>query len=131
MTTKRAQALSRIAASVFILFGLLGFLPNPIVGADGYFLANTQHNLLNLVVGAILLAGSGGESRAAMTLFYMAGINVALAILTYAQVGFTSYVDVFGVIRLNFPHAWLHASLGVLLAVSGLLNTARQQLFWD
>ena len=39
----------------FVLAGLLGFIPNPLVAPDGIFAVNTMHNLVHLLTGAAFL----------------------------------------------------------------------------
>jgi hypothetical protein len=46
-----------IIGIVFVLVGILGFIPNPLVSPDGLFVVNTAHNLVHLISGGVILAG--------------------------------------------------------------------------
>ena len=50
-----AKQLVWIFGVVFVLVGLLGFVPNPIVGTSGIFMTNTVHDLVHLIIGLIFL----------------------------------------------------------------------------
>ena len=41
-----------VFGSAFILVGLLGFTPNPLVSANGIFEVNAMHNLVHLLSSA-------------------------------------------------------------------------------
>jgi hypothetical protein len=51
-----AKTLSLIFGVILVLFGLLGFISNPLVGANALFVADGAHNLIHIILGAILLA---------------------------------------------------------------------------
>ena len=55
-----------VFGSTFILVGLLGFIPNPLVSANGIFEVNAMHNLVHLLTGAafsVRWVSFGGERR--------------------------------------------------------------------
>ena len=41
----------------FVLVGVLGFIPNPLVSSEGIFEVNAMHNLVHLLTGAAFLFG--------------------------------------------------------------------------
>ena len=43
---------------VFVLVGIVGFIPNPIVSSDGIFETNAIHNLVHLLTGTAFLVGA-------------------------------------------------------------------------
>ncbi|PSG98101.1 hypothetical protein BRD56_02265 [Thermoplasmatales archaeon SW_10_69_26] len=50
---------------VFVAIGVLGFVPNPLVSADGLFQVNATHNIVHLLSGIVaLVAGYERESHA-------------------------------------------------------------------
>ena len=53
MTAKNAAILFGV---VFLLVGVLGYVPNPIVGPAGIFATNSLHNVIHLLSGIALLA---------------------------------------------------------------------------
>jgi hypothetical protein len=54
-----AKTLALVFGIVFIVVGILGFIPNPIVGHDALFHTNSVHNLVHLIIGIVLLIGAG------------------------------------------------------------------------
>jgi hypothetical protein len=47
---------AKVFGWILLVIGILGFIPNPIVGADNsLFMADALHNLIHLISGAILL----------------------------------------------------------------------------
>lgn len=41
---------------IFVLLGLLGFVSNPLIGANALFEANSATNWLHLIFGAVIFA---------------------------------------------------------------------------
>ena len=54
--TWTADSLAKIFGAIFIIVGILGFIPNPLVSYRGVFEVNTLHNIVHLITGGILLA---------------------------------------------------------------------------
>ena len=59
------KRLAMIFGAIFILVGLLGFVSNPLVGPDGFFMTNGAHNIAHLLIGAVLVFASTQTERAA------------------------------------------------------------------
>ena len=51
-----ADSLAKILGAIFIIVGILGFIPNPLVSYRGLFEVNTFHNIVHIVTGGILLS---------------------------------------------------------------------------
>jgi hypothetical protein len=110
-----------VFGGTFVLVGLLGFVPNPLVGPDGFFMANTAHNLAHLLSGALLLfAGSQSERASWLALATFGAVYVLLAVLGYATIGAEGHTNLLGFLHINGSDNWLHLLLGVLLIVSAL-----------
>jgi hypothetical protein len=110
-----AKTAAIVLGAIFILVGVLGFIPNPIVGSDGIFMTNTAHNLVHLVSGAVLLAGAYTSFGPSLALKI---IGVGYAIV--AILGFVMSGDVLlGMIAINGAHHWLHVLLAILLLAAG------------
>jgi hypothetical protein len=115
------KRLAMVFGGTFVLVGLLGFIPNPLVGPDGFFMTNTAHNLAHLLSGALLLfAGSQSERAAWLTLVTFGSVYVLLAVLGYATVGAEGHTNLLGFLHVNGSDNWLHLLLGVVLIVSAL-----------
>lgn len=102
---------------VFIAAGILGFIPNPIVGSRGIFETDLGHNLVHLAAGAILLlAGFQGEQMARLALQVFGAVYLAIGLLGFAIVdGATGQGSLLGLVHLNSADNWLHIVLGVVL----------------
>jgi len=111
-----SDLISKVFGITFILVGLLGFVPNPIVAPDGIFAVNTMHNFVHVITGAAFLAGRHyGYSRNTLL-----GIGVAYVIVTI--VGFlTSGNMLLGIIHINAADRWLHAGLALVILAAGVI----------
>jgi hypothetical protein len=99
---------------VFILVGLLGFIPNPLVSADGIFAVNAAHNLVHIVTGIALLIGAMALNQSQLTLRVVGIAYVLVAIL-----GFFSGDMLLGFIHMNAADRWLHVLLAIILIAAG------------
>jgi hypothetical protein len=107
--------------AVFVVVGVLGYIPNPLVGPDAYFMTNSAHNLTHLLIGAILLfAGTQSERAAWLSLMTFGAVYLLLAIMGYAAIGAEGHTTLLGVVHINGNDNWLHVLLGVVLIVSAV-----------
>jgi hypothetical protein len=95
---------------VFIVVGLLGFIPNPLVSADGLFAVNAAHNLVHLISGLALLIGALALHQARTTL-WVVGIVYGLV----ALLGLFSGDMLLGFIHINTADRLLHIALTIVL----------------
>jgi hypothetical protein len=115
-----ASKLAKIFGVVFVLVGVLGFIPNPIVGAEGMFETDLVHNIVHLVLGILLyVAGGKGESSAAMWMKVVAVIYLLVAVLGFV-VGTED--KLLGLIHVNAADNWLHVVLGVVLFAAAMTS---------
>src|SRR5262245_9162247 len=83
---KIAKMLARVMGFLLILLGLIAMLPNPVVGAEGYFRTNMALDGMLLVFGFILLAfTTKGESTAATGLYFIAMASLAVALIVHVS----------------------------------------------
>jgi len=110
-----AKKLAMVFGVVFLLVGVLGFFPNPIIGTsmDAWFHADTVHNLIHIVTGLVFvyIAVKTGASATAMKVFGVVYLLVAL-------LGFVD-MDLFGLTHVNMADNWLHVVLGVVILLAG------------
>ena len=79
-----SKSVSLAFGLAFVAGGLLGFIPNPVVSADGFFEVNVMHNLLHVLVGAVFIIGAMlSEKAARRTLQSLSMVGVGLAILGF------------------------------------------------
>jgi hypothetical protein len=117
-----ATRLAAVFAASFYAAGLIGFIPNPMVGPTGVFAANWAHNVFHILtaVGLTVVALAG---RRPSTIFMLAfGPTYALiGLLGFAVTGNHSSGHLLGLIHLNTPDNFLHIGLGALVGVAGWL----------
>ena len=101
-----AKTAAIVLGVVFVIVGLLGFVPNPLVSPTGLFVVNTMHNLMHLVSGIVLLAGAFTTLGARMSMMIVGWAYVAVAII-----GFFSGDMILGIIHQNNADRWLHVFL--------------------
>jgi hypothetical protein len=113
-----AKTAALIIGIVFIVVGILGFIPNPLVSPTGIFAVNTAHNLVHLVSGIAILAGA-----------YMAAIGAALTLKVFGVIyGLVAILGLFtgsgmllGLIHVNTADHWLHVVLAVVILAAGFM----------
>jgi hypothetical protein len=115
------KRLSMIFGAIFVLVGLLGFVPNPLVGPDGFFMTNGAHNVAHLLIGAVLMFASTQTERAAwISLITFGVVYLLLAVLGYTTIGPEGHANLLGIVHINGNDNWLHGMLGVVLIVTAL-----------
>lgn len=113
----------------YLLVGALGFIASrgyDYAGTEGgkllgIFMVNPLHNVVHLLIGALLLAGAAGaETLAGRVNTLVGGVYALLGV-----VGFIILHDDVNVLALNWQDNLLHfGSAGILLA-AGLLGSRR------
>lgn len=79
-----AETLAKTFGAIFVVVGIVGFIPNPLVSDRGLFEVNTVHNIVHIAAGGILLASPYYSAPA----IAMRALGVAYAIV--ALLGFIS-----------------------------------------
>lgn len=103
--------------SVFVLVGILGFIPNPLVSAEGLFETNAMHNLVHLLTGAAFLLGSVVmEGKEGLTLKAVTAAYFAVALLGF----FTEGNMLLGIVHINEADRWLHLGLAMAMVVAAI-----------
>jgi Domain of unknown function (DUF4383) len=112
-----AKTAAMILGVVFVLVGILGFVPNPLVSPTGLFVVNTNHNLVHLLSGAALLAGAYTDLGGALMLKIVGAVYALVAILGLILGGNM----LLGLVAVNHADHWLHAALAVVLLAAGFM----------
>lgn len=111
-----ARLVAAVFGAVYIAAGLAGFvLETPLFGL---FDVNTLHNIVHVVLGAILIYGATSTSAAVMT---TRGVGALLVVLGILGIPFP---DGFGLVPLGGNDIWLHLASGTVLLVAGFLGTS-------
>lgn len=112
-----SKKLAVVFGIIFVIVGVLGFVPNPIVGHEVtrvIFLTDTMHDLVHILIGVLLIVASTKGAAASAKALKIFGI----VYLILAVAGFV-YLPLLGLVTANGADNWLHLVLGVvLLAVS-------------
>ena len=110
------KRMAMIFGATFVVVGLLGFVPNPLVGPDGFFMTNAAHNLTHLLIGAVLMfAATQTERTAYLSLLTFGVLYLLLAVMGYATIGAEGHTNLLGLVHINGNDNWLHVLLGVAL----------------
>ena len=110
---------------VFLAVGLLGYVDNPIIGLspDALFHADSVHNMVHLISGALFLLVALAAPGFAKTLMIIFG-------LVYLLIGIVGLVntkedgmgEVLGFLHVNENDNYLHIGLGLLIVFTGMLT---------
>jgi hypothetical protein len=96
------KRLAMIFGAIFVLVGLLGFVPNPLVGPDGFFATNGAHNIAHVLIGAVLMFASTQTERAAwISLITFGVVYLLLAVMGYATIGAEGHTNLLGIVHVN------------------------------
>ncbi|AOS63036.1 DUF4383 domain-containing protein [Actinoalloteichus hymeniacidonis] len=135
-STSAATTAARVVGTIFLLLGVLGFIPGITTNYDtmqfagheseamlfGIFQVSVLHNILHLILGAALLAA--GRAAAAAKGMLIGGGVVLLALGLYgALVDQQSTANFF---PMNGADNWLHLLTGLGLLLLALLPGSRQ-----
>ena len=104
--------------SVFVLVGVLGFIPNPLVSASGIFEVNAMHNLVHLLTGtAFLFGGLFLDGKEGLTLKTVTGAYFGVALLGILTSGNT----LLGIVHINEADRWLHLGLAISMLAAAFV----------
>ena len=110
-----ARTVAAVFGAVYLLVGIVGFiLESPLLGL---FEINGLHNIVHVLLGAILLYGSMSYSAAIQTTRGVGALLVVLGLL-----GFVT-PDGFGLVPLGGNDIWLHLATGAILLATGFMAT--------
>jgi hypothetical protein len=108
----------------FIAVGILGFIPNPLVSSEGFFVVNVPHNFVHLLTGGAFILGAAmfkGKESLVVT-------GVGIAYLAVAGLGFITSGDMLlGIVHINEADRWLHLGLAIAILLPGILLRVPQQ----
>ena len=118
------QVLGFTFGLTFIIVGLFGFIPNPLVSAIGLFLVNAAHNVVHIVLGIAFVVGCYklAESEDWVLKFFGVG---GLAVTTFGFVASREIMLAF--IPVNEAGYWLHLGLGLIVLASGFMFNDKKQ----
>lgn len=107
-----AAKLSRLLGVVFVVVGVLGFIPSFVSNGSllGLFPISTMHNVAHILLGVWGLAMGGMLYLRAIAIIY-----AALAVIGFLPMG----QNFLGMIPLGGYDVWLHAALAIFAGYFG------------
>lgn len=109
----------------FVLAGLLGFVPNPLVAPHGLFAVNLAHNLVHVFTGVVFLAAALRFPGKADVI--VKAVGMGYVVVTIA--GFlTSGTMLLGFVHINEADRWLHLGLAIVILAAGITLPNHHQL---
>ncbi len=117
-----AKTASIAIGIVFLLVGLLGFVPNPIISDshDAIFHADAIHNSVHIVSGILfLIVGLAAPGFAATFCKIFGAVYFLLGILGLMNVGSDGMTELLGFLHVNGPDNYLHIGLGIAIFAAG------------
>lgn len=125
-----ARTVAAVFGAVYVLIGILGFIPPLVTGSApagmesasgnllGIFPINAVHNVVHLVIGAALLYGATATSTAIMVMKVVGA--------TYILVGILGFIapDGFGLLPLGGADILLHLATGAILLGVAFMSPA-------
>lgn len=115
-----AKTWAMIFGWIFVVIGVLGFIPNPIVGEGALFHTDAMHDVIHLIFGAILLwAAYRAPEKSRPAMKWLGIVYLVLAVLGFLMIGNTGVGSLLGLAEINGADNWLHVVLGVALIAIG------------
>ena len=130
-----AKNLARVLGVLMIVLALVGFIPNSLIGTEGYFRTDAILNGVLALIGLFLLAfTTKGENTAATGLYF--GAMLASVLGAVGWVGMSDYpegaaVKLWDMVACNMQTVYLMGGTGLLMAVCGMMNTSSRQIIRD
>jgi hypothetical protein len=115
-----AISIAWVFAASFYAAAAIGFIPNPLLGPDGLFMANPAHNLFHLLtgVGFTLVALAG--SKASVVFMQAFGVLYALlGVIGFLATGLGGAGYLLGLVHINTLDNFLHLGLGAVIGAAG------------
>lgn len=110
-----AKTAALVLGFVFIIVGVLGYIPNPIFGPSGIFVTNQMHNLIHIASGIVLLIGAYSSLGSSMALKIVGVVYAIVAILGFLMPGDM----MLGMVAMNGADRWLHVVLAIVILYAG------------
>ena len=109
-----AKSLAKISGVLIIVFSLMGFFSDSLVGNSGYFLANTGLNVINLIFGILLVGFTSTEMTASAWLRVLGVLYFAFGVIGFFLFSGNT-ANVLGFMSFNSADNWLYVILGFVL----------------
>jgi hypothetical protein len=116
-----AKTLAIVLGIVLVLLGILGWVPNPLVGMGALFDTNHLHDAVHLLSGVILLVVAFMSPMASSLWLKILGVvYLLLTVLGFLMT--PNGGELFGLVTMNMADHLLHIVLGVVLLAAGFVG---------
>ncbi len=125
-----AVTVASVLAALFLGTAVLGFVPNPLLGENAFFVTNTAHDLVHLAsaIGFVIVAVLGEKASVwfmqAFGVFHISTGLIGLMTLNSQTEGY-----LFNIIHINSFDNFLHPGSGLLIAAGGWILRSYQHRF--
>lgn len=114
-----------IIGITFIVVGILGFFPNPIIADshDAIFHADAVHSSVHIISGVLFLVfayGVVGYLSTFMKVFAI--VYFLLGVMGLFNIGSDGMTKLLGFLHVNGPDNYLHIVLGVVIFLGSMLR---------
>lgn len=113
-----ARTAAFVLGILLLIAGVLGYIPNALVGPAGIFLTNQTHNLVHIVSGIFLLLGVYSSLGPSLALKILGIVYAIVAVLGFVMMKGGEGL-MFGAIAMNRMDHWLHAVLAIIILAAG------------
>ena len=115
-----AISIAWVFAASFYAAAAIGFIPNPLLGPHGLFVANSAHNIVHLLTAVgftvVALLGETASTR------FMQAFGVAYLLtgaIGLVMLGSRAEGDLLHLIHINWLDNYLHLGLGIAIGLAG------------
>ena len=122
----KATSVAWVFAASFYVAAAVGFIPNPLLGPGGLFVANTAHNLVHLLTGVgFTIVALAGPKVSVVFMQAFGVIYLLTGVIGFLTTGFGGNGYLLGLVHLNTLDNFLHLGLGVVIGAAGWYLHAR------
>lgn len=108
--------------AAFILSGILGFIPNPIVGQDSFFVTNAAHNMVHVITAlAFAVVGTLGNKASTKFMLVFGVVYILVGLIGFFVTMGSGEGMLLGFIHINTLDNLLHLALGTGILISGIM----------
>ena len=109
-------------AIAFVAAGIIGFIPNPVVGSGALFETNFAHNMVHIVTAVAFFIFMMRDEASQIMFMKVFGITyLGVGVIGFIWLGGATEAMLLGFIRINFLDNFLHIALGGGIFTSGML----------
>lgn len=114
-------------AIAFVAAGIIGFIPNPVVGSGALFETNFAHNMVHIVTAIAFFIFMLKDESAQILFMKAFGITyLGVGVIGFIWFGGAAEAMLLGFIRINFLDNFLHVGLGAGILASGVIQGKKE-----